>query len=99
MFVQASNLTNLGNFRLSDPQCQLRIKEANNDYAVQRTVGETEVIQNDLNPEWKKDFTVIYQFNKDSLLLFQVWHFVDPKNKTLIGEVECRLTEIIMAEG
>jgi hypothetical protein len=33
-------------------QCTVKVKEANNAYAVQKTEGQTEVIENSLNPDW-----------------------------------------------
>jgi len=53
-------LVNLDWLSVSDPICTLKVKEANYEYAVQKTVGETEVIDNNLNPVWTKHFEVIY---------------------------------------
>lgn len=60
LFVSATKLANLDFLTVSDPQCTLKVKEANNAYAVQKTVGETEVIDNNLNPVWTKHFGVVY---------------------------------------
>ena len=57
-------------FTVSDPFCTLRTKEANLPYAVARAAGETEVIANNLNPNWIQHFTVQYIFNKDTQLFF-----------------------------
>ena len=70
LFVSATNLTNLDVFTLSDPFCSLKVKEANNKYAAEKKFGETEIVDNNLNPKWTKHFTVIYQFNRDRELLF-----------------------------
>jgi len=50
-----------------------------------------------LNPVWTKHFGVLYQFNKDRELFFQVWNYNDKTSRDLIGEAECRLTEVMMA--
>lgn len=50
-----------------------------------------------MNPVWSKHFNVVYQFNKDRELLFQVWNYNDKTSRDLIGEIECRLTDIMMA--
>jgi Ca2+-dependent lipid-binding protein len=60
LFCSATKLVNLDYLTVSDPQCTLKVKEANNAYAVQKTVGETEVIDNNLNPVWTKHFAVVY---------------------------------------
>ncbi len=98
LFVSATQLANLDFLTVSDPQCILKVKEANNAYAVQKNVGETEVIDNNLNPVWTKHFNVVYQFNRDRELLFQVYNFNDKTSRDLIGEAECRLTDIVMAK-
>jgi Ca2+-dependent lipid-binding protein len=55
-------------------------------------VGETEVIDNNLNPVWTKHFDVIYKFNRDSELLFQVWNYNNESSRDLIGETMILLT-------
>ena len=99
LFVAAKNLANLDYLTLSDPICTLKVKEANNQYAVERKVGETEVIDNNLNPNWTKHFTVMYQFNRDRELLFQVWNYNNATSRDLIGEAFLKLTDIMMAEN
>lgn len=86
LFVSATNLANLDYLTLSDPICTLKVKEANNQYSPEKKVGETEVIDNNLNPTWTKHFSVIYQFNRDRDLSFQVWNYNNPNSKDLIGE-------------
>jgi len=62
-------------------------------------VGETEVIDNNLNPIWTKHFAVTYQFNRDKELKFEVFNFNTPTSKDLIGEANVKLSEIMMAEN
>ena len=57
------------------------------------------MIDNNLNPIWTKHFTVVYQFNKDRELLFQVWNYNSPNSKDLIGESFMKLSDIMMAEN
>lgn len=87
--------------KVTDAYCTLKVKEANNQYAVERSVGQTEVKKNETNPTWTDHFKVVYQFNKDRELFFQLWNKNDfaPKSKELIGEVFCKLTDIMMGEG
>ena len=49
-------------------------------------MGETEVIDNNLNPLWLEHFTVRYIFVKDYDLYFQVYNYNDHDDKDLIGE-------------
>jgi hypothetical protein len=55
---------------LSDPQCSLKAKPTTIDYAPFKLVGETEVIDNNLNPQWIKHFNISYEFHKDKMLYF-----------------------------
>ena len=92
LFASATNLVNLDWLSVSDPICTLKVREANYEYAVQKMVGETEVIDNNLNPVWTKHFDVIYKFNRDSELLFQVWNYNNESSRDLIGETMILLT-------
>lgn len=65
IFVSATNLKNLDFFTLSDPQCSLKQKVTTIDYAPYKHVGDTEVIDNHLDPNWIKHFNVNYVFHKD----------------------------------
>ena len=40
-----------------------------------------------------------YQFNRDRELLFLIYNAHDKTNRELIGEVDARLTDIMMAPG
>ena len=97
--MSATNLVNLDWLTVSDPVCSLKVREANYDYAVQKFVGETEIIDNNLNPVWTKHFSIIYTFNKDSELLFQVWNYNSASSRELIGEVKLRLSTLMMKNG
>ena len=59
-------------------------------------VGETEVIDNNLNPKWIKHFAVKYIFNRDLSLNFEVWNVSDTDDsKDLIGQVVFNLSDIL----
>jgi hypothetical protein len=62
-------------------------------------VGETEVIDNNLNPILTKHFSVTYQFNRDRDLKFEVFNFNTPTSKDLIGLCNVKLSEIMMADN
>ena len=70
IFVSGSELKNLDYFTVSDPQCTLKSKCMTIDYSPFKPVGETEVIDNNLNPHWIKHFDINYVFHKDKELFF-----------------------------
>ena len=76
-------------FSVSDPFCILKQKEALVEHAVWDFNGETEVIYNNLNPKWIKNFNVWYNFVKDVELWFLVYNYNDSgtETKELIGDV------------
>lgn len=62
-------------------------------------VGETEVIDNNLNPLWIEHFTVLYSFKKDTELYFQVQNYNTATDRDLIGEVVLNLSEVMTTGG
>ena len=62
IFVSAKNLADLDTFTLSDPLCTLKVK--NSKHGGYIDYGSTEVIDNNLNPKWVKNFQVEYYFDK-----------------------------------
>ena len=99
LFVEGKNLIDMDFFTVSDPICTLKTREANLPYAVYRDAGETEVIDNHLNPCWTTHFTVQYIFNKDTELYFRVMNYNFPgiNGKDLIGEAQLTLSEVMMS--
>ena len=72
--MEGKNLVDLDLITMSDPICVLRSREpttvnssASNPW---KFVGETEVIDNNLNPQWIEHFTIYYNLKKDTELLF-----------------------------
>ena len=99
LFVEGRDLVDLDFFSVSDPLCQLLTKESYMEHAVFSYNGETEVIDNNLNPTWIKHFSVWWIFVKDIDLLFQVYNYNDQTSKDLIGEVEVSLSKLMMSKG
>jgi|Transcript_47183 Ca2+-dependent lipid-binding protein len=60
LFVSGRNLKNLDVMSRSDPRCLLFEKQGERWVKI----GETETIQNNLNPDFKTSFTVDYYFEK-----------------------------------
>ena len=66
---------------------------------VKKEVARTEVIWNNLNPQWVKFFTIMYIFEIRQPLLFRVYD-VDSENQNLshqdfIGEAQIELSQIV----
>ena len=79
--------------------CSLKTRQSNLELDPWVLSGETEVIDNNLNPKWIKHFTVGYMFQKDIDLWFQVWNVSDDNvsKKDLIGEVFINLSKIMQS--
>ena len=59
IFVSANNLADLDLITQSDPLCTLKMKNGNT-HGKYTKVGETEVVDNNLNPVWVEHFDVTY---------------------------------------
>lgn len=73
----------------SDPYCvvsrKMKLEEE------WQEIGRTEVIDNNLDPQWVKHFTIDYYFNKTIYLKFDVFDEDDTGNGVLIGFIETTL--------
>ena len=95
LYVAAKNLADMDLITVSDPICVLYINE-NGQW---KEFARTEVIWNNLNPEWVKFFTIMFIFEIRQPLLFRVYD-VDSENESLghqdfIGEVQIDLSQIV----
>ena len=96
LHVSASSLKNVDVITVSDPFCILYVYD-NNKW---KEVGQTEIVWNNLNPQWVKFFTVMYVFEIKQPLLFRVFD-ADSNNKndkskrTLIGEAQIDVKSIV----
>lgn len=95
LHVRATNLKDVDVVTVSDPLCALYI------YTNNRWIesGRTEVVWNNLNPEWVTFFTVMYIFEIKQYLRFIVYD-VDDNNanlskQTIIGQAEVELSTIV----
>ena len=98
LFVEGKDLVDLDFFSVSDPICVLYTKEALVEYATPQWNGETEVIDNNLNPKWIKHFNVWYNFVKDLELRFEVQNYNgDSEKNDLIGSATLSLSKLMTA--
>ncbi|XP_061178881.1 copine-8-like [Saccostrea echinata] len=99
--VQCRNLADLDVFSKSDPMCVLFMKDIKTNSYYE--VGRTETIDNQLNPNFAKKFTLTYLFEELQSIKFEIYDVDSPshnlKNHDFIGRMECSLGEIVGAPG
>lgn len=83
LFVSARKLKNLDTFSKSDPMCYLYEKQGKR----WAKLGQTEQIKNDINPEFRKSFTIPYFFEKVQTLKFLMIDGDGTGDYDTIGEV------------
>ena len=91
LFVSGRNLKNLDAFSRSDPRCILFEKTGNS----WSKVGETETINNNLNPDFQTSFTVDYFFEKTQHFRFC---FIDSDNSSGSDYDEIGQVEVVMGK-
>lgn len=99
LHVSAKDLKDMDLLSKSDPICVLYIQREGKWQEFART----EVVNNDLNPEWVKIFRIMYVFEIRQPLLFRVYD-VDCADEDLshhdyIGEASIELSQIVCNEG
>ena len=95
LFVSGRKLKNLDTFSKSDPKCLL-FEELDGKW---RKIGETERINNSLNPDFQTSFTVDYYFEKKQTFRFE---FIDSDNSgdsdyDKIGSIEVVMGKLMGA--
>ncbi|TKR60689.1 hypothetical protein L596_027898 [Steinernema carpocapsae] len=102
--LAAKNLKDMDVFSKSDPICVVFLTTSSARGAeITLEIGRTEVVMNNLNPEWSKTFLVDYFFEEVQKIRFDVYD-VDSKSKNLadhdfIGSANTTLGEIVGAPG
>lgn len=93
------NLPNLDMFSRTDAMAILQEKKG----TMWREIGTTEVIMDNLNPEWVASFDVQYKFEENQSFKVYVYHIGDPANprnmmgNQKVGELEFTLHEVVTA--
>jgi len=65
IFISCRKLKDMDTFSKSDPQVHVFLKNGKN--GVYTALGKTEMILNNLNPDFTKNFTIDYYFEKSRL--------------------------------
>ena len=98
IYLEAHKLPNLDLASKSDPFARVYIRELKNkSWAF---VGETEVVENNLDPRWNTSMKVNYYFEKKQIMKIEV--FDDEgvgEDPTLIGICETTLASIMAARN
>ena len=93
LFISGRKLKDLDTFSKSDPQCRLYENKNGNWQEIART----EVINNNLNPDFKTSFTVAYYFEKVQHFKFMMVDVDNGQNYDTIGEVEVKMGSLMGA--
>lgn len=96
MTLSAENLINADVLSKSDPFCTVQMKETWQDKFFE--IGRTEIIKDNLNPEWVKKFEISYNFETVQKMRFQIWD-EDPNGNDFLGEYETTLADIVSNSG
>jgi len=102
LYIKCLNLKNMDHFSKSDP-CVVVQMDEQPPRKQWKDIGRTEVIKNNLNPTFKKTFSIVYKFEQVQSLRFMVYD-VDNATASLedddfIGCMTCSLAEICGSRG
>jgi len=81
----AKNLKNVETFSLTDSYVKINLSG--------KEVGITDVVDDDLNPEYREVYYLMIR-SKNDRLSFEVFNYSDMKNNVKIGKVEMNVTDI-----
>jgi Ca2+-dependent lipid-binding protein len=93
LFISCRNLADLDLFTKSDPQCVVYIKDSKNLHYTE--IGKTEMINNNLNPDFTTSFTINYFFEREQILKFEVYDIDFNGGQELIGVWETSISKIV----
>jgi len=98
--VSCRNLKDLDLVSVTDPMAEIMYKKSSKKDAPWEMLGKTEVVWNDLNPNFSQSFLLDYHFEVSLYLKVIVYHMKSEKLKgDALGEIECSLHEIAGARG
>lgn len=93
MFLSCRNLKNLDVLSKSDPQIEVYTKDRTIvNWAL---IGRTEVVNNNLNPDFSTFVECDYYFEREQQIKFIVYDIDSKVEKELIGTVETTIGKII----
>ena len=94
IFISCRKLKDLDILSKSDPVCVMFLKDSKSN-SWQR-LGETEMMLNNLNPDFTKSFTIDYYFEKQQDIKFELYD-VDPNGREHIGDYTATVSKLMGA--
>ena len=99
--ISCRNLPDMDVLSKSDPICVVFLKDPSLE--VWKEIGRTEIIWDNLNPEFSKKITMTYMFEQRQLLKFELYD-IDAESSDLdkhdfLGRLEVTLGEIVATAG
>lgn len=79
----------------SDPFVSVKIQNRNSNHQI--NIGQTETVQNNLNPQFKKPLTVDYYFETVQNLFIEVRDDDGQGSSEVLGTATCTVSQILMA--
>lgn len=96
LYISCRKLQNRDYFSKSDPYVEVYIANQGGQFA---SVGQTETIQDNLNPNFSKSFTVDYIFEVKQQIRFEVWDYDSPQKSDFLGAVSTQIGAIVGAQN
>ena len=81
----------------SDPYCVVYFK-AEKDKKWTK-LGKTEIMMNELNPDFDKHFDINYKFERNQIIKIEVFDYDDNDPDDFIGNFQCELNKILTAHN
>ena len=94
--ISCRGLKDLDLMSKSDPQCFVYLKDGYQDNYFE--VGRTEMIDDNLNPDFVTKVRMNFNFEEVQRVKFDVWD-IDPVGKDFLGSMETTLAEIVACKG
>jgi len=91
--ISARNLLNRDIVSKSDPQC-IVYQFNGSQY---QEICRTEVIKDNLNPDWVKKVVIPYQFNVKQQLRFEIFDYDPYTQNEFLGRADLTLAEVVAA--
>jgi Ca2+-dependent lipid-binding protein len=92
LFISCRSLKDMDVMSVSDPQVILMIQGANRQWA---EYGKTEIIDNNLNPDFATSFPIDFIFEQQQHLKFKCVDIDGKNDYDFIGECETTLSKIV----
>ena len=93
LYLSCKKLKDLDLLSKSDPKVRIYLKQGKDTQY--KMIGQTEVVKNNLNPEFKTAIEMFYQFEMHQYLKFEVIDYDSEHSFDMIGSVETTLGAVV----